>query len=85
MEAGRRGHAILVLSLGGGRCAATGLCIRCGERQRVECPESGLMDWYFGGLIQEALGGISVDAAEWLVSGLCGRCFDAIWETGGAA
>lgn len=73
-------HAITVESLAEHRVAATGRCVNCEKPQRVEVLEDQLMDWYFGEDIQSVMPEVSVEGREWLISGLCGACFDAVWK-----
>ena len=52
----------------------------CERPQGLECVEDALLDWYFGESIQVALPELTVCQAEWLVSGLCWECWEAIWK-----
>ena len=66
--------------LGDGRMAACGQCLKCRTPQRLVMWDSQFLDWWFGEEIQSVMPEVSDDDREWLVSGICGGCFDAIWE-----
>lgn len=63
-----------------GQCTVSGGCNRCDADISLTVPEDGLMDWYFGADVQVALPQLDADQREWLISGICGKCFEAIWQ-----
>lgn len=77
---GHRNHALVLTEVGEGRVRVSGCCVGCERPQGLECEEERLLDWYFGELIQVALPDLTVCEAEWLVSGLCDRCWELIWD-----
>lgn len=63
-----------------GMCTVSGKCLGCRSQVVFTAPEGAVMDWYFGAAVQDALPELDLDQREWLVSGICGGCFDRIWE-----
>ena len=54
----------------------TETCRKCGAIDSFLVEAQDLHDWKSGKLIQDALGYLSVDRRELLITGLCGKCFD---------
>lgn len=63
-----------------GVCTVSGKCLGCRSDVSFTAPEGAVMDWYFGAAVQDALPQLDADQREWLVSGVCGACFDRMWE-----
>ena len=57
----------------------TSECICCGKVQSVELNESVYMKWIRGEHIQDVAPELSIDDREFLISGVCGPCFDAMF------
>lgn len=55
-------------------------CLFCKKEYKIEVSEEGYLRWKHGVLIQEAMPEISKDDRELLISGICGKCFDKMWE-----
>ena len=55
-------------------------CSECQTTKVLEVPVEGLGAWRNGALIQRALPMLSDGDRELLISGICGRCFDAMFE-----
>lgn len=70
----------LMEGLPDGLCRVSGQCQRCLIRIEIVAPEDRVIDFAVGAPIQTALGMLSPDEREFLVSRICGKCYDAIWE-----
>ena len=57
-----------------------GECRRCGEKHCIGMERSEWEAWLKGELIQRAMPKLDSDARELLLSGLCGKCFDSIFD-----
>lgn len=58
-------------------CVYTGHCIGgCGEVIKVEVPLAEVRAYEKGALIQDAMPSLSASDREFLISGICGVCFD---------
>ena len=55
-------------------------CSECQTTKVLEVPIEGLDAYRNGALIQRALPMLSPGDRELLISGICGRCFDAMCE-----
>jgi len=51
-------------------------CWRCGVDHTVMANEMDVAHWEGGASIQDALGYLTADERELLISGTCGACFD---------
>lgn len=54
----------------------TSECICCGKVQSIQLNESVYVKWIRGEHIQDVAPELSVDDREFLISGVCGTCFD---------
>lgn len=57
-----------------------GNCISCNKRVYIKIPENEIQSYIKGNLMQNALKSISVSDREFLISGMCGICFDNQFE-----
>lgn len=55
------------------------LCIKCGVEQSVIVGEQALENWNNGMLIQDAFPELDAGQREFLMSGICGDCFDKMF------
>jgi hypothetical protein len=70
-----------VFALVNGRILLTGKCIECGKNVDNVVDAQAYGQWRFGGMfIQNAFPEMSHDDREFLISGLCGKCFDKLFE-----
>ena len=56
----------------------SGRC-NCGEQQEITVNGPDLFKFRQGALIQEAFPYLSADAREFLISGVCGKCWDKMF------
>lgn len=56
------------------------ICSRCRREAQLEVSDAGYQAWVNGTLIQNALPELSEDDREILISGICGPCFDDMWD-----
>ena len=56
-------------------------CIRCKKVTSLSVNPDDYHRWQQGELIQNAMPYLSADEREILISGICGKCYDAIYET----
>jgi len=54
-------------------------CRSCGDIHTIELSFDGESRWKSGELIQNALPELSLDDRELLISGTCGKCWDAMF------
>jgi hypothetical protein len=55
-------------------------CKKCSQAHVIEVSEKGWNAWQLEGkLIQAAMPELTADEREILISGICGKCFDAIF------
>lgn len=57
----------------------TGTCIKCKKKISVNIPSQELFAYRQGGHIQDAMPSVVVSDREFLMSGICGACFDKIF------
>lgn len=55
-------------------------CPMCGETSSVEVDLHGFAAWQAGELIQVAMPYLSPADREKLITGICGPCWDAMWD-----
>ena len=55
-------------------------CKICKAEHIVVMPKAGYDNWQRGARVQDALPQLSVNDRELLISGICGTCFDALFE-----
>ena len=53
-------------------------CHICKELVRIRVPQAGYMAWREGTKIQDALPTLTADEREFLMTRICGLCFDLI-------
>lgn len=51
----------------------------CGKTTEIEVEEKGYKLWKQGARIQDALGTLTADQREMLISGICPVCWDRMW------
>lgn len=54
-------------------------CIECKIPQAVTVTSEEMYKWQHGALVQHAFPNITIDQREFLISGMCGKCFDKIF------
>ena len=57
-------------------------CVSCNDVHILLVNSEDLQRWKDGALIQDAMPYLSPDEREILISGVCGRCFDAMFGEG---
>lgn len=55
-------------------------CDRCAENHQLRVNEQDYIDWQNGKHIQDAMPYIPAEAREVLISGICGECFDDLFQ-----
>lgn len=56
-------------------------CIVCKTKHTILVPTAGYKKWASGqAKIQDAMPGLTTDERELLMSNICGKCFDRIFE-----
>ena len=55
-------------------------CTDCAIEKKFTVPEAAYRAWKNGGLIQNCLTMVPADDREIFISGLCSKCFDALFE-----
>ena len=56
-------------------------CRTCGDEHKLTVPAGAYKAWWYGDvLIQDAMPELSAGQRELLISGTCGRCFDATFS-----
>lgn len=55
-------------------------CVSCGAEKKIVVDMADYDDWRAGGLIQNCFPYLSADDREILITGLCGKCFDGLFE-----
>jgi hypothetical protein len=55
-------------------------CSKCKETECVMVNRQDVADWRGGKYIQDAMPYLSADERELLISGICGSCFDQLFE-----
>ena len=53
-------------------------CVQCGDAYILPVNSQQIKAWQEGELIQRAMPNISNEERELFISGLCGKCFDAV-------
>ena len=57
-------------------------CLECNTNHTVVLDKERYIKWQTGTRIQEAFHEIDVDTRELLISGICGSCFDDLFDIG---
>lgn len=55
-------------------------CHRCRKETALPVSEAQITRWHSGELIQRVMPELSADDRELLISGICGSCFDQMFE-----
>jgi hypothetical protein len=55
-------------------------CLVCKTDHTIRLPTKDYEDWLAGKKIQHAMSYVHPDVRELLISGICGTCFDKIFE-----
>lgn len=66
-----------------GICHCNGRCKVCFDSVSVAIRQTDYHKWQGGEYLQDAAPYLSVDDREFLISRVCGTCFDAMWEDTG--
>jgi hypothetical protein len=63
-------------------CCVHARCVSCNTLHVLQIPESKWSDLNSksGGFIQDVLPNLSADERELLISGMCGKCFNTLFE-----
>ena len=56
------------------------VCVKCGTEHHIIVKAKALREYKHGPLIQRAFPNMSADDREILTSGMCGECFDQMFE-----
>ena len=62
-------------------CVVAVPCVKCKNIQEVNVDFEGFRAWQSGKLIQEALPELDTDLRELLISGICPKCWDAMFPS----
>lgn len=54
-------------------------CSQCNQDFVLRIEDKGFQDWIRGAHIQDALASLDSNQRELLISGTCGKCFDAMF------
>lgn len=73
-------NSILVHDEEGSNIRITADCLECKTCYSFLINTTGYFAWRAGALIQNVLPTLSIDYKELLISGVCGRCFDKIFD-----
>jgi len=57
-----------------------GVCSQCHYHEDFEVAQHAYDIWKIGMLIQNCFPELNPDQRELLISGTCGKCFDAMWK-----
>lgn len=57
----------------------TGPCIYCGKEQSVRVDAEAAIKFREGGFAQDCFPDLSADEKEFLISGICGACWDKMF------
>lgn len=55
-----------------------GVCLRCRNDIMVEMDAGDYEDWINGFIKTQDIKGLTIDEREWLISQICGGCYDLI-------
>jgi hypothetical protein len=58
----------------------TGPCVQCKKPQSVTVEDAQLRKYEQGAFVQDAFPQLSKDQREFIISGICGPCFDSMFE-----
>ncbi len=58
-------------------------CLICDRRVTLQVNEDDYRRWFGGMLIQRAMPYLTPDERELLVPGICGQCFDSLFDDEG--
>lgn len=67
-------------SVNGKHVIFLGKCIECGCRQRIQVTQDEANAYNNGARIQDAFPNMPAGDREWLISGICGTCFDEMFD-----
>lgn len=56
-----------------------GPCVECGKPQSVRVDAEAAIRFRDGGFAQDCFPGLSADEREFLISGICGECWDKMF------
>lgn len=55
-------------------------CVKCNRKVEFEVTSQEFKNWQDGMLIQRAMPNLNADQREFLMSGICGSCFDEMFR-----
>lgn len=55
-------------------------CNMCKTTKVIVVPKDGYKRWISGECIQNAMPSVKAEDRELLISGICGKCFDSLFE-----
>jgi hypothetical protein len=58
----------------------TGECVICHKPQEVVVTSEALYKWQHGAFAQDAFPTLTVNQREFLISSICGKCFDKLFD-----
>jgi ribosomal protein L40E len=56
------------------------ICIKCSVVHTIFVEDKDFIAWKSGKLIQDVMPYLSADEREILISGICGKCYDKLYE-----
>ena len=56
-------------------------CVKCNELNEIQADLEGFVSWQKGELIHNALPELDADQRELLISGICPKCWDAMFPS----
>lgn len=62
-----------------GTLIVAGPCRYCHEHVQIDVPWLGFEEWKQGALIQNAMPSLDTESREFLISGVCGTCWDQMF------
>ena len=73
-------ESLKVFKLINGRYLLSGECISCNDLQGTVVDAQAYFDWTNGQFIQNVFPDMPLDKREFLISGMCGKCFDKLFK-----
>lgn len=72
-------EAYCTMTRANGRVTFTGPCVDCLQPQSVEVDEAAAGRYQRGEFVQDCFPDLSASAREFLISGICGECWDKMF------
>ena len=77
-------HRLFVYKVNDSETQLAGICISCRQPQSIVVRTFDYVNWNFRGqLIQNAFPYLDSDQREFLVNGICGKCFNSLFKDSG--